>query len=394
MLRRLPIESSRPLELFGLVRVVLAVITLTMLFALGLPYDGRAAAVVGGLLIPWSLVIVVLARRRPGLPLHPVVPVIDFAALAVVELVAPDTYAAVRFAALFLIAVHAHFQGERRGLALALAGVAILVVPSALRHGGPATNDDLAFYETVFGLAACATAFMVGRLRTVESASRLRARGLSRRTLQAESEVRRKVAESIHDGPVQELIGLDMVLVAAHRAAEDGDSERAGELIDEAHGLAERNIQALRDEMVDLGPYAFEELAFETAVENCLPAWKRRYGFEVGLALERLDLAPECAGGLFRITQEAVVNAGRHADADSVSISLRRVGGDVELRVSDNGGGFDGEGDPLEAAGPGHLGLASMRERAELLGGRLNIATSRRGTRVLVRAPLASVAAR
>src|SRR5215212_7192658 len=107
MLRRLPIESSRPLELFGLVRVVLAVITLIVLFALGLPYDGSAAAVVGGLLIPWSLVIVVLARRRPDLPLHPVVPVIDFAALAVVELVAPDTYAAVRFAALFLIAVHA-----------------------------------------------------------------------------------------------------------------------------------------------------------------------------------------------------------------------------------------------------------------------------------------------
>src|SRR5215212_299442 len=263
MLRRLPIESSRPLELFGLVRVVLAVITLIVLFALGLPYDGSAAAVVGGLLIPWSLVIVVLARRRPDLPLHPVVPVIDFAALAVVELVAPDTYAAVRFAALFLIAVHAHFQGERRGLALALAGVAILVVPSALRHGGPATNDDLAFYETVFGLAACATAFMVGRLRTAESASRLRARGLSRRTLQAESEVRRRVAESLHDGPVQELIGLDMILSAAR--TESGEDRVSG-LIDEARDLVSRNVRALRDEIVELGPYAFQEISFATAI--------------------------------------------------------------------------------------------------------------------------------
>ena len=139
---------------------------------------------------------------------------------------------------------------------------------------------------------------------------------------------------------------------------------------------------------MDLGPYAFEELAFETAVENCLESWKRRYGFEVAVTLEQLELAPECAGGLFRITQEAVVNAGRHAGADTVSISLRSVGKDVELRVTDNGRGFDGERDPIAATQPGHLGLASMRERAEMLNGRLTIDTSPRGTRVLVRAPL------
>jgi two-component system NarL family sensor kinase len=229
---------------------------------------------------------------------------------------------------------------------------------------------------------------MVGRLRTTESASRLRARGVSRRSIQAESEVRRRLAETIHDGPVQELIGLDMMLSAARRSVEGGDSARTLELIGEAHTLAERNIHALRDEIVDLGPYAFEELGFETAIENCMPSWQRRYGLEVALTLERLDLDPECAGALFRIVQEAVVNAGRHAGANTVAISLRSVNGDVELRVADDGGGFDGEGDPLEAAQPGHLGLASMRERAEMLGGQLKIETSERGTRVLVRAPL------
>ena len=390
MLRRLPIASTRPVELFGLLRGALALLTLLVLLALGLPYDGKAALVVGGVMLPWSAAVVMLARRRPEFPLWAVVPLVDFAVLAGLELVAPDTYAAVRFAALFLIAVHAHFQGERRGLALAAAGVAILVVSSAIRHGGPAVGEELAFYETVFALAACATAFMVGRLRTTESASRLRARGVSRRTIQAENEVRRRVAESIHDGPVQELIGLDMVLSAARRAAEGADRERALELIGEAHTLAERNITALRDEIVDLGPYAFEELGFATAVENCMASWKRRFGFEVMATLEQLDLPPECAGGLFRITQEAVVNAGRHASADTVSISLRSVDGDVELRITDNGGGFDGEGDPLESGRPGHLGLASMRERADLLGGRLSIETSERGTRVLVRAPLPS----
>ena len=83
----------------------------------------------------------------------------------------------------------------------------------------------------------------------------------------------------------------------------------------------------------------------------------------------------------------AVANAGRHAGAEAVSLSLRHVGGELELRVTDNGNGFS-DGQPLGAAEPGHLGLASMRERAELMGGALEIETSDRGTRVLVRAPL------
>jgi signal transduction histidine kinase len=227
----------------------------------------------------------------------------------------------------------------------------------------------------------------VGSLRTAESASRLRARSLSRRTIKAESEARRRVAEAIHDGPVQELIGLDMILASASKAAAEGRREEAAALLDDARELAERNIRALRDEIVDLGPYAFEELGFDVAVENCIPVWRRRYRFEVMATIERIELPAVMAGALFRIAQEAVANAGRHSGADTVSISLRTVNSDVELRVTDNGHGFD-DADPLGAAEPGHLGLASMRERAELLDGRLEIESSELGTRVLVRAPL------
>ena len=81
------------------------------------------------------------------------------------------------------------------------------------------------------------------------------------------------------------------------------------------------------------------------------------------------------------------MNAGRHAEAAAVSISLRTVGSQVELRVTDDGHGFDGV-DALGAGEPGHLGLASMRERAELMDGSLEIESSERGTRVLVLAPL------
>jgi two-component system NarL family sensor kinase len=386
MFRRLPIESAQPLAVFAVARLAIAVTALLAIAVLGFPYRGNGAAVVGGLAVPWAIGCLVLARRDPELLLSPLVPAGDLLILLVLELVAPDTYGAVRAAALFLIAAHAHFQGETRGVMIALLGSSALVSVSAARGDTPVPGDVHAFYETVFVLSSLATALVVGTLRTAESASRLRARHLSRRIIQAEARVRRRVAEAIHDGPVQELIGLDMMLSSARKAASEGRGEDATRLLDEARELTERNIRVLRDGLVDLGPYAFEELAFETAIENCMPVWKRRYGLEVLAALDRVQLPSEIAGDLFGIAQEAVVNAGRHSGADTVSLSLRTVDSRLELRVTDNGNGF-GEVDPLSASEPGHLGLAMMRERAELLDGTLEIETSERGTRVLVLLP-------
>jgi two-component system NarL family sensor kinase len=392
-MRRIPIDSAAPIAVFAIARLVVSVAALAAVAVLGFPYEGRAALVLG-VFVLWSAAVLLVARREPELALSPVVPAVDFALLLALELVAPNTLVGVQLAALFLVAAHAHFQGERRGVMIGVLGAAVLVLGVAVRGDAPVDSDLLIFYEVVFLLSALATSVVVGLLRTSESASRLRARELSRRTMQAESEVRRRVAESIHDGPVQELIGLDMILSAARREA---DEDKVAGLIDEARDLVSRNVRALRDEIVDLGPYAFQEMTFETAIENCMPVWQRRFGIEVRLAIEHLDLPPETAGDLFRIAQEAVVNAGRHAEATRVEISLRRVRAQVELRVADNGHGF-GSGNGMDrlngySSEPGHLGLASMRERAELLDGELTIDSSSRGTRVMVLAPLGPVAA-
>jgi two-component system, NarL family, sensor kinase len=383
-MRRIPIESSGPILVFAAARLAIAVVALAAVVVVGFPYEGRASAVLA-VFVLWSAAVLWAAREQPERALHPLVPAVDFALLLALELLVPDALFAVRLAALFLVAAHAHFQGERRGLMIAVPGSTALVVGSVIRGDAPVDSDLLGFYESVFLLASVATAAVVGLLRTSESTSRLRARSLSRRTMQAESEVRRRVAESIHDGPVQELIGLDMILSAARGEA---DGEKVGDLIDEARDLVTRNVRALRDEIVELGPYAFQEITFDTAVEACLPVWQRRYGFEVRLAIERVELTPEVAGDLFRIAQEAVVNAGRHAEASRVEISLRTVNdGQIELRVADNGHGIEGN-NAFGSMEPGHLGLASMRERAELMDGELNIESSDRGTRVMVVAPL------
>jgi signal transduction histidine kinase len=387
MLRRLPIESAQPLVVMALARLAIVGVAFAGLVVLGFPYGGKGAIVIGGAGLPWAIGLVVIARRDPERLLSPLVTVGDLLILLSFELVAPATYGAVRMAALFLIAAHANFQGELRGVTIALLGSGVLVTATAIRDDNPVPAEVRALYETVFVVAALATGLVVGNLRTAESASRLRARMLSRRTIRLEADVRRRVAESIHDGPIQELIGLDMILSSARKAAAEGRGADATSLLDEAQQLTERNVRALRDELVDLGPYAFEELGFATAVEHCLPIWNRRYGMEVLATIEDLDLPPEIAGDLFRIAQEAVINAGRHAHADAVSLSLRHVGAELELRVTDDGDGF-GEVDPLGPSEPGHLGLAMMRERAELLAGNLDIETSEKGTRVLVRAPL------
>jgi two-component system NarL family sensor kinase len=82
-----------------------------------------------------------------------------------------------------------------------------------------------------------------------------------------------------------------------------------------------------------------------------------------------------------------VTTAGRPAHATRVAISLRRLDNRVELGIRDDGRGF-GDVDPLAPGEPGHMGLATIRERAELVDGELRIATGASGTDVVVTAPL------
>ena len=385
-MRRLPIESARPILWFAALRVAIVAISLAGLAAFDVPDRGELILLAAAVAVPLSLGVLVLAARSPSLALHPGIAIADLTILAVAAAIAPDTYGPVRFVALLLIAVHAHFQGEWRGVAIAIAGV-ILLVPIAVRGDAPVSGDVLALYETLFAASALAAGVFMGRLRTAESTGRLRARELSRRVLEAEGQVRRRLAAAIHDGPVQELVSLDLMLDAARRAIERGDAARAGAALDEARQVAENSIGSLREEIISLGPYALDELTLDAAIEQCAPVWSRRFGVPVELDLDSLDLGNELCGFLFGIAQEAVANAGRHAGASKVAVTVKRLQDDVELRVSDDGHGFNGSS-PLGPEEPGHIGLATMRERADLAGGSLKIDTSRRGTTVMVRAPL------
>ncbi|HEX4735250.1 MAG TPA: ATP-binding protein [Thermoleophilaceae bacterium] len=382
---RPPIESMRPVVSFAVVRVVLSVTALLAELVLGVPGGAAVGIVLGVVAVPWSVAIFVIARRDPVEALTPWIAVGDLIVIAAIQAAMPSAWAATHFTALLFIGAHAHFQGARRGLAIA-AGGAVLLIAVTVVSDPPVASNELAFYETVFAFACLGTAAIIGELRGIETAGRLRAQELSRRTIVGEDEVRRHVADFIHDGPVQELIGLDLILQGATRATERGDSERATELIGTARELAENNVRALRDEIVSLGPYAFEEVSFEIAVERCIPLWRRRYGCDVTVDAH-IELEPQVANDLFRITQEAVANACKHGQSTHVHVTLVREGADAVLRIVDNGKGF-GDIDPIGQHKPGHIGLASMRERTQLLEGALDITSKAGRTEICVQVPI------
>ena len=387
-LARVPLESPEPIAALGRMRLVVVATALLSELIFDVPHMGRLLLVTGLIALPWALFAFAVARRAPRAALSPLAPLADLVILAVAELAVPQSYVAVRVLAMFAIASHAHFQGERRGVALAAVAVALLVPIAFATSSGPIGDKGLlAFYEVLFAVSALSAGLFVGRLRTAESTGRLRARELSRRAIEAEAHIRHRVAEAIHDGPVQELVSLDMMLTAARLAIDRGQTERAAEMIDEARATAERNINAMREEIVNLGPYALDELTLDAALDQCVPVWSRQYGIEVEMTVERVDLPNELCGALFGIAQEAVVNAGRHAHATRVRVAVRRVPGGIELSVRDDGTGF-GERTPLGAHEPGHIGIATMRERAELIGGTLTIQTGDYGTEVIARVPI------
>jgi signal transduction histidine kinase len=202
----------------------------------------------------------------------------------------------------------------------------------------------------------------------------------------AQEEERRRIAEDIHDGPIQELVGLGLVLDAVRSDLTRSGAEGAAEEVAGAGRAVRASVSALREAVFDLHPMALEELGIAAAIRSAVRRLEAR-GASVEVDVVAADrLPPLYRTVAFRILQEALANVGRHAGASEVVVLAERVDEGVELRVTDDGRGFDAEGDRLAE---GHLGLPAMRKRAKLAGGRLTIASAPgAGTTVTLWLPL------
>ena len=228
------------------------------------------------------------------------------------------------------------------------------------------------------------------RLRA-ESEERLRALELLNEQGQkvAALEERQRLARELHDSVSQALYGIALGARTAHTLLE-GDPPRAKEPLDYVLSLAEAGIAEMRALIFELRPESLAQEGLAAALGKQAAAARARFGLQVDAEVgEEPALPLEAKTALYRIAQEALHNTLKHAQASRVTLRLAQEDARVELEVADDGKGFDPTRDF-----PGHLGLQSMRERMERLGGTLGIDSAPgQGTCVRAEVPAAGAAA-
>lgn len=205
----------------------------------------------------------------------------------------------------------------------------------------------------------------------------------------AQEEERRRIARELHDGIGPALASMSLRLRAMLVSLEDDDpASRAAVAaeIEELARLATDHVRDIRRLIYDLRPAALDELGLVPALRDYLQRRQREQGLEIGLHADEGDRLPATVEtALFRFVQEAVHNAIKHAAAQALDISLIREKGGVRLSVTDDGQGFD----PQAPRSGKQIGLWSMRERVEQLGGEFKLrSTPGQGTTLTAWVPL------
>ena len=189
-------------------------------------------------------------------------------------------------------------------------------------------------------------------------------RELAQRLQHAQEVERRQIAADIHDDPIQVMSAVDMRLQMLQGFPESVTPEILGEIEREVAEAIER----LRSLLFELRPTALERDGLVPALRLYLEHTATTTGWSVSV-VDELRSTPDAdmAALLYRIAQEAVINVRKHAEAATVRIEIAEAADGVVVRVIDDGRGF--VPDLQSVPEPGHLGISTMVERAELAGG-------------------------
>ena len=228
--------------------------------------------------------------------------------------------------------------------------------------------------------AACANA-PTGSVAPCTSRATL-ALGIARQA--AVLEERQRLARDLHDSVTQALYGISLYAEAAGRALADGETEPVAVNLQEISETTREALAETRLLLFELRPPLLEEQGLAAALRARLQAVEARAGLETAFECHgQQRLAPDKEQELFRLAQEALNNVLKHAHARRVQVCLELAADRAVLEVADDGAGFE-----PALGGGGGFGLPGMRERAERLAGRLQIASSPgTGTRVRVEVP-------
>jgi PAS domain S-box-containing protein len=215
----------------------------------------------------------------------------------------------------------------------------------------------------------------VGDLRR----SDLERQRLLSRLIRAQEEERKKIALDLHDDPIQKMAALAIRLDLLRAT---GDP--TGEKLDKITTTVRDTIASLRHLMFQVRPSSLDRGGLAVALQTYLDQQASMHpDTRYELENEMTDEPPEDHRVvLYRVTQEALSNVGRHAEASAVRVVLVEVDGGYGVLIEDDGVGFAGE--DTEDSPAGHLGVTAMREQAEQIGGWLQI-RSRQGVGTMVR---------
>jgi len=211
---------------------------------------------------------------------------------------------------------------------------------------------------------------------------------LTRRLVQAEESERRRIAGELHDRVGQTLsalnINLDILLGMLGESAPPDVRMRLRDSL----ALVDGTLQSIENVMAELRPPLLEEYGVGAALGWHAEEFSRRTGIEIefeDLAKQKNRQLPREAGvALFRISQEALNNVAKHANARRVTLRLEPVGTDMVLTIQDDGDGFD----PAKQGRSSRYGMTTMKERVMAAGGQLEVdSTPGKGTTLRAKVP-------
>jgi signal transduction histidine kinase len=205
----------------------------------------------------------------------------------------------------------------------------------------------------------------------------------------AQEDERRRLARELHDGLGQVLTAIKFSIEILEDAPNLTAQDR--ERLSDIRAQLEAAMKEVREISSNLMPSVLEDFGLSPALESLCHQTAKSTGltvrFQTQGVVERLPSSVET--GLYRIAQEALTNAAKHAEATEVEVQLFTRDRSLWLTVEDDGKGFDVEGGNVRRTTPGRIGLVSMKERVAALGGILTIETRPgAGTEILVELPL------
>ena len=211
---------------------------------------------------------------------------------------------------------------------------------------------------------------------------------LSRRLLTAQEQERRKLAIELHDEIGQVLTAVTLNLQSLHKDA----TPKGREQVEECVRIVQHAIQQVRDMSINLRPSLLDDLGLKPALRWYLDQQLQRAPFEIELKCEltKGQVPSDIETACFRIVQESITNILRHANAKKVLVMLELQQNTLSLEICDDGIGFDVAASRERAIQGLSCGILGMQERAEFLGGTLNVESATGGgTRLRVIFPLA-----